>query len=128
MEEQLLKFWGSHSEAIVTIGYKALLAIIIFFVGLQVAKLLRKIIANSQKKYEKLDATLVPVLSSMVSYCVYTIAGVFILDIVGVNTSSLIALLGAAGLAIGLALKDTLSNSQLALCCLYCVHFERGTM
>lgn len=110
MEEQLLKFWGSHSEAIVIIGYKALLAIVIFFVGLQVAKLLRKIIANSQKKHEKLDATLVPVLSSMVSYCVYAIAGVFILDIVGVNTSSLIALLGAAGLAIGLALKDTLSN------------------
>lgn len=110
MEEQLLSFWGNNSEVIITVGYKAFLAIVIFIVSLQVARLLRKLIASSQKKHEKIDATLIPVLSSMVSYCVYAIAGVFILDIVGVNTSSLIALLGAAGLAIGLALKDTLSN------------------
>lgn len=110
MEEQSLSFWGNNSEVIITVGYKAFLAIVIFIVSLQVARLLRKLIASSQKKHEKIDATLIPVLSSMVSYCVYAIAGVFILDIVGVNTSSLIALLGAAGLAIGLALKDTLSN------------------
>ena len=41
---------------------------------------------------------------------IYVVAVLMILDIFGINTSGLLAMLGACGLAIGLALKDTLTN------------------
>jgi small conductance mechanosensitive channel len=56
------------------------------------------------------DTTLIPVLSSIAVGAVYVVGGLVVLDIFGVNTTSLVALLGAAGLAVGLALKDTLQN------------------
>jgi small conductance mechanosensitive channel len=60
------------------------------------------------------------------SYGIYIIGGVFILDIFGVNTASLIALVGAAGLAIGLALKDTLSNIAAGIMLLILRPFRAG--
>lgn len=49
-------------------------------------------------------------MTTLSGYIVYLIAIVIILDLFGVNTASLVALVGAADLAIGLALKDTISN------------------
>lgn len=61
-------------------------------------------------KYEELDDTLFLFLASLAKYAILTIAIVFVLSRFGIQTTSLIALLGAAGLAIGLALQGTLSN------------------
>lgn len=57
-----------------------------------------------------IDATLKPLLASVVRYLLLLITFVLVLDQFGVQTASLIAVLGAAGLAIGLALQGTLSN------------------
>lgn len=46
---------------------------------------------------------------------IYVVAGLIVLDIFGINTSGLLAMLGACGLAIGLALKETLSNIAAGL-------------
>lgn len=110
MKESLTQFWQSHSETIVSLGYNLILAIVIFAASSLIARAVRKAITNTNSKLKKLDATLIPIFSTVASYVVYIIGGVFILDIFGVNTASLIALVGAAGLAVGLALKDTLSN------------------
>ncbi|GAA5525827.1 small-conductance mechanosensitive channel [Microbulbifer aestuariivivens] len=58
----------------------------------------------------RMDATLIPVLSNMVIWAVYAVGTLVLLDRLGVNTTSLVALVGAAGIAVGLALKDTLQN------------------
>lgn len=105
MLDKLTAFWNSHSETLINLGYKGMLAIAIV-----IAKTIRRSIYNANERLQKLDATLIPILSTASGYAVYTIGGVFILDIFGLNTASLVALVGAAGLAIGLALKDTLSN------------------
>ena len=107
MKESIIEFWVSHSQTIITLGYNLLLAIVIMIASSLIAKSVRKSIGNTNAK---LDKTLTPIISKIAGYAVYTIGGVFILDIFGVNTASLIALVGAAGLAIGFALKDTLSN------------------
>jgi small conductance mechanosensitive channel len=57
-----------------------------------------------------LDLTLKPLVASLVRYVILIITVVLVLEQFGVQTTSLIAVIGAAGLAIGLALQGTLSN------------------
>ena len=126
MEELIAQFWQNHSNTIITLGYRIVLAIVIFIASSFIAKAVRKAILNTNSKLNKLDATLTPIFSTVASYAVYIIGGVFILDIFGVNTASLIALVGAAGLAIGLALKDTLSNIAAGIMLLILRPFKAG--
>ena len=110
MKDSLIQFWQNHSETIVALGYNLILAIVILVASSLIARAVRKAIQDTNSKLKKVDVTLIPIFSTVASYAVYVIGGVFVLDIFGVNTASLIALVGAAGLAVGLALKDTLSN------------------
>ncbi|GAB4341935.1 MAG: mechanosensitive ion channel [Calditrichia bacterium] len=122
----IVEFWNSHSESIIGIGYKALLCLVILFASTLVAKGVRRSIRKANDRFEKLDATLVPILCTTATYVIYIIGGVFILDIFGVNTASIIALLGAAGLAVGFALKDTLSNIAAGIMLLFLRPFRTG--
>ena len=124
--EMIVEFWSSHSESIIGIGYNALLCLIILFASTIVAKGVRRSIRKAKDRFEKLDATLVPILCATATYVIYIIGGVFILDIFGVNTASIIALLGAAGIAVGLALKDTLSNIAAGIMLLFLRPFRTG--
>lgn len=67
-------------------------------------------VSQSIKKVKKLDATLKTFLGGFAKYAILVIAGIAVLGQFGVQTASLLAVLGAAGLAIGLALQGTLSN------------------
>lgn len=60
--------------------------------------------------HEELDETLFSFLASFIRYAILIFAAVFVLSQFGVQTTSLVAIIGAAGLAIGLALQGTLSN------------------
>jgi small conductance mechanosensitive channel len=126
MKDSLIQFWQNHSETIVALGYNLILAIVILVASSLIARAVRKAIQNSNAKFNKVDATLIPIFSTVASYAVYVIGGVFILDIFGVNTASLIALVGAAGLAVGLALKDTLSNIAAGIMLLILRPFKAG--
>jgi small conductance mechanosensitive channel len=126
MKDSLIQFWQNHSETIVALDYNLILAIVILVASSLIARAVRKAIQNSNAKFNKVDATLIPIFSTVASYAVYVIGGVFILDIFGVNTASLIALVGAAGLAVGLALKDTLSNIAAGIMLLILRPFKAG--
>ena len=126
MKDKLLVFWHNHSETIMTLGYKLILALAIVIASALIARSVKKAIKNSKSPLKKVDNTLLPILSSVAGYLVYIIAGLFILDIFGVNTASLIALMGAAGLAIGLALKNTLSNIAAGIMLLVLRPFKVG--
>ncbi|WP_419177632.1 mechanosensitive ion channel family protein [Gallaecimonas pentaromativorans] len=110
LTEKLQAFWQSHAELIMDVGYKALLAIVVVLATMVLSGWARRSVSKAHQRLHRLDATLVPLLSSLAAYAIYLVGVVIVLDILGFNTSSLIALLGAAGLAVGLALKDTLSN------------------
>lgn len=71
---------------------------------------IKKLIVGMGAKYEQLDETLFHFLGSIARYAILAFAAIAVLGRFGIETTSLIALIGAAGLAIGLALQGTLSN------------------
>lgn len=66
-----------------------------------------------------LDSSARPLIYSLFSYGIYVIGLLLVLHVLGVNTTGLVAMVGAASLAIGLALKDTLSNIASGLLLLF---------
>lgn len=92
-------------------GYipKVLLAIITLLVGVWIIK---KVVKTLKKVFEnrKLDPSLIPFLSSIISAALYVMLFISVASMVGIATTSFIAVLGAAGLAIGLALQGSLAN------------------
>lgn len=85
------------------------LALLVLFVGLKVIKL----IVNRIKKLmiqKETDPSLVPFLSGIVEVGLKAVLVVSVIQIVGIATTSFVAIIGSAGLAIGLALSGTLQN------------------
>lgn len=97
-------------EQLVDLGLNVVAAIAILIVGWVVADWVEKVVRGATKRNEKLDATLVAVTSRVARWAVLVFTIIAVLDRFGVQTASLVALLGAAGLAIGLALQGALSN------------------
>ncbi|WP_228237041.1 mechanosensitive ion channel family protein [Allomuricauda sp. M10] len=85
------------------------MAIIIFFVGFWVIRFINKMVGRffAKKDY---DETLESFLQSFISIALKALLFVLVVTQLGVKTSSLVAIIGAAGLAIGLALQGSLAN------------------
>lgn len=99
-----------YMSAIVSGALNVLFAAIILIVGLYIANKVKNLICKTGEKYEKLDDTLFRFLGSVAKYIILAFVVIAVLNRFGVQTASIIALLGAAGLAVGLALQGTLSN------------------
>lgn len=84
-------------------------AILTLIIGLFVARLISSGFHKMMTK-RKLDPTIVDFVSHMVRYVIIAFVVIAALGRIGVQTTSFIALLGAAGLAVGLALQGSLSN------------------
>jgi small conductance mechanosensitive channel len=91
-------------------GLDLLGAVLILIVGWWVAGRAAALVRHSLKNTKFVDATLKPLASSIVRYVILIFVIIAVLSNFGVETTSIIAVLGAAGLAIGLALQGTLSN------------------
>jgi small conductance mechanosensitive channel len=85
------------------------LAIVVFIVGRLIAKVLVKVLEGLLVR-AKVDTMLVEFIGSIASAALLLFVIIASLDMLGVNTTSLIAMLGAAGLAVGLALQGSLQN------------------
>ena len=96
-------------EYVVPFGLKLLAAIVVFLLGRWVIKLIKKWMANGLMSRHG-DATLHSFLSNLVSVVLYFFLIMAIVGILGINTSSLVALLASAGLAVGMSLGGTLQN------------------
>ena len=86
------------------------LALVILLIGLWLAGSANKLVIGISKKHEKLDDTLFRFLGSVARYIVLAFVIIAVLNRFGVQTASIVALLGAAGLAVGLALQGAMSN------------------
>lgn len=87
-----------------------LLAAIILIVGFLVAGWVKRMIVEQGYRYETLDDTLFVFAGSLAKYAIIAATIIAVLSRFGVETTSFVAVIGAAGLAIGLALQGTLSN------------------
>ncbi|HEU4496609.1 MAG TPA: mechanosensitive ion channel domain-containing protein, partial [Flavobacterium sp.] len=84
-------------------------AFVILFIGLWVIKLLDKIAKKIMAK-KKLEPTLTTFLANIMLWALRVLLFVVFISQLGVETSSFVAILGAAGLAVGLSLQGSLSN------------------
>ena len=95
---------------ITSYGLDVIGAIIILIVGWIVSGWIYRAVDKGLGKIETFDVTLRGFFASFAKYLVLIFTGLAVLSQFGIQTASLIAVLGAAGLAIGLALQGTLSN------------------
>lgn len=91
-------------------GIALLGAVVILILGWWLAGWASRSLQKNLAKRHWMDATLLPLIVSTVRYTILIVALLAVLDQFGIQMTSLVAVLGAAGLAIGLALQGTLSN------------------
>jgi small conductance mechanosensitive channel len=101
-------------------------AILLFAVGWWVAGRAQRAVARLLDKTSRIDPTLRSVISSVVRYSILVLVVVAVLGQLGIQTTSILAALGAIGLAIGLALQGTLSNIAAGMMLLWLRPFRVG--
>jgi small conductance mechanosensitive channel len=101
--------WVSIQKLLAVYGLKVLAAVAILIIGRIVAKVIKKVIASLMEK-SKQDPTLVSFVSNLSYAAMIAFVIIAALGQLGIQTASFVAILGAAGLAIGLALQGSLAN------------------
>jgi len=107
--EQVMSWISENQELILGYTVKFVVAIIILIVGKIVANSVAKIMGKGMEK-RGTDKAVISFLGAIVRSVIFIAAVLMALSQVGVETTSFIAILGAAGLAIGLSLQGSLSN------------------
>ena len=110
MNPQIDRFLELLPALLATYGMNVLGALLTLIVGFVAAGWLARLTDRAMLKFDKLDPMFRPLPGKVVRIVVMVFTLIAVLNRFGVQTTSLIALLGAAGLAIGLALQGTLSN------------------
>ena len=96
-------------ELIVTYGMKFIMAIVVLIVGLIVIKWIVKALVRLMRK-GNVNESLIPFLKTLTKVLLKVMLVISVMGMVGIQMTSFIAVLGAAGLAVGLALQGTLQN------------------
>lgn len=112
MEEQLNRS-GEYIDTLINLfvawGPKLVGAILALIIGLYLANMIAGAVGKQMEKKE-LDPSLQPFLKSLIGTLLKVLVVVSVLGMVGIQMTSFIAILGAAGLAVGMALSGTLQN------------------
>ncbi|WGE33825.1 mechanosensitive ion channel [Actinobacillus genomosp. 1] len=115
------------NDWVIPYGTKVLLAIVIFVVGKFFARLISKLLGKAALASTK-DEMLQSFVSSISYFLLLLIVVIASLSQLGINTSSLVALIGAAGLAIGLSLQNSLQNFAAGVMLLIFKPFRKGDL
>ena len=96
-------------DKLIRFGVRMLLALVVFFIGIQLIKLIRKILRKSFEK-RNVDVGVSQFLDSFVKAVLYILLLFMIASYFGLDVTSVVAVVGSAGVAIGLAVQGSLSN------------------
>ena len=120
-EQALEKFY----EWLSTSGLKIVLGLLLVWIGF---KIITRVIKAANKVMERrnVDVTLASFLDGFMNICLKLLLVLMIMNYVGLSTSGIIALLGSAGIAVGLALKESLSNFAGGVIILFIRPFNVG--
>jgi len=124
-----LKFyelWEFHSDSVLLFARNLVVAILILVIGRILSKGAQKLIKKAASGGLQADGTVTSLLRGIVRYGIFIVSVIMVLNVFGVNTTSLLAVLGAAGVAIGLALKDTLGNIASGIIILFIGSYRKG--
>ncbi len=127
MEYNLEELLAKAPELVMSYGFKLTMAIVIFIVG----KWLANTLANSLGKamsIKHIDATVAIFTRNITYYALLTIVVVAALGQLGLQTASFVAVLGAAGLAVGFALQGSLANFAAGILLILFRPFKSGDL
>ena len=102
-------FWQEVGESMLQFGIKVLAALLLFVIGMLLIRWVKNIL-NRVFARRKTEPTIASFVSSFVSISMTVLLVVITVSTLGVNTTSLAALLAAGGMAIGMALSGTVQN------------------
>ena len=103
------KFFLELPEKALHLGIRVLLALLAFIIGVQLIKLIRKIVKKSMTRAGA-ETGAVQFVDSFIKAALYVLLVLMIASSFGVDAASIVAVLGSAGVAIGLAIQGSLSN------------------
>ncbi|MCI7042674.1 MAG: mechanosensitive ion channel [Lachnospiraceae bacterium] len=103
------KFLNELPDKAFHLGLRIVLAILVLLIGMQLIKLIRKILKKALYR-SHVDESAVHFIDSFSKYALYFLLIIFIASWLGVDAASIIAILGSVSVAIGLALQGSLSN------------------
>jgi small conductance mechanosensitive channel len=126
MEQLIIDFWRDNSAAILSLAKNLVASAVILVLCTILSRGARKLIQKANSNLPQSDGTVIPLLQAVIRYGIIIICVIMILNVFGVSTTSLIAVLGAAGVAVGLALKDTLGNIASGIVLLILGSFRKG--
>jgi small conductance mechanosensitive channel len=107
--EQVNVYLAKANDLVTTYGVKVIGAIVALVLGLWIIKLIIKSIRKALDR-GKMDESLKPFITSLISWTLKILLFISVLGMLGIQMTSFIAIIGAAGLAIGMALSGTLQN------------------
>ncbi len=105
MQDEIGKIYGY----LIQYGFNFLAAILIFIIGKWAAKIVTNVLEKPLQN-SKIEKTIANFIKNIVYYAILVFVSIAALNKLGVETSSFLAIIGAAGLAVGLALQGSLSN------------------
>lgn len=120
--DEFLQLWTNLREAfphLFAFGLNTIAALLILIFGWTIARWVKRRVKGSKIGGSHVDSTLRPIVASSIFYVIIAMTLYAVLRKIGVDAASLLAVFGAAGLAIGLALKDTLSNIAAGIMILF---------
>ena len=117
-----ISIWSGFLNALPTIIF----ALVVLIVGFLLSKLAIKLMSKAFER-TKLDLTITKFLKSAIKIVLYVLLLTVVLSILGVPTTSIITVIGTAGVAVGLALQDSLSNLAGGFLILFSKPFKVGS-
>lgn len=105
----LENFLTEISTSALHLALRVVLAIVFFLIGIQVIKLVRRIVKKSLKRANA-ELGAIQFVDSFIKAALYVLLVLFLASACGVDAASIVAILGSAGVAIGLAVQGSLSN------------------
>ena len=103
------EIWSQLLSSALDLGLKIILAIVVYWIGKFLIDLLYKVVKRSLE-HRKIDMSVNSFLLSLIRIVMMFVLIITIIGILGINTSSFVALFASAGVAIGMALSGTLQN------------------
>lgn len=125
VDEKTVTYWETLLSQFIAFLPKLIFAVVIFIIGIVLAKIIMKIVDKALKK-SRIDTTIHSFLKSTIKISMYVIVSIIALSSAGVEMTSIIAIVGAAGLAISLALQNSLSNVAGGFIILFSKPFKKG--
>lgn len=126
MLKSIEQFAEQNTSLGIEYGANLLAAILILIIGWAAAGWAKRLVLKGLDRRPGLDPTVKPIIANLIRYTILILVIAAVLARFGVQTASIIAIIGAAGLAIGLALQGTLANLAASVMLLFLRPFKVG--